>query len=183
MKNARGHASQRREVSFFTLYARLVPGTWAAEVGCARDADAATSGMDSWRMAATSPWLDPSCSLVRVEQPGGARCSIVCAPPPVGPENFTRNSYQECCSSCTKSLVGLRSSRARQPSQYHRTFFGHLNSCPACPVQPFLEFLSGSHARTDQVCEVSRPTPANREIVFHSGNGNCTIVFQLCFTT
>ena len=88
MKNARGHASQRREVSFFTLYARLVPGTWAAEVGCARDADAATSGMDSWRMAATSPWLDPSCSLVRVEQPGGARCSIVCAPPPLGPKTL-----------------------------------------------------------------------------------------------
>ena len=93
MKNARGHASQRREVSFFTLYARPVPGTWAAGVGCARDADAATSGMDSGRTAATWPWLDPSCSLVRMEQPGGARCSIVCAlihaPPLVGPENFT----------------------------------------------------------------------------------------------
>ena len=28
-----------------------------------------------------------------------------------------------------------------------------------------------------------RPTPLSREIVFHSGSGNCTIVFQLCFTT
>ena len=84
-----------REVSLFTLScaARPVPGTWAAGVGCARDADAATSGMDSGRTAATWPWLDPSCSLVRMEQPGGARCSIVCAlihaPPLVGPENFT----------------------------------------------------------------------------------------------
>ena len=29
----------------------------------------------------------------------------------------------------------------------------------------------------------SRPTPPSREIVFHSGNGNCTIVSQPCFTT
>ena len=29
----------------------------------------------------------------------------------------------------------------------------------------------------------SRPTPANRENDFHSESGNCTIVFQLCFTT
>ncbi len=28
-----------------------------------------------------------------------------------------------------------------------------------------------------------RPTPANREIVFHSESGICTIVSQRCFTT
>ena len=31
--------------------------------------------------------------------------------------------------------------------------------------------------------QTSRPTPPSREIVFHSGNGNCTIVSQPCFTT
>ena len=33
------------------------------------------------------------------------------------------------------------------------------------------------------MCSSSRPTPANREIVFHSESGICTIVSQPCFTT
>ena len=34
-----------------------------------------------------------------------------------------------------------------------------------------------------QLLKTLRPTPLSREIVFHSGNGNCTIVSQPCFTT
>ena len=89
------------------------------------------------------------------------------------------NPNQTCPAPTARSATPGRGCHRPPRPIFAVTVQEHLNSArdhqKVCTSTPNLSSAS--------VEWILRPTPANREIVFHSGNGNCTIVSQPCFTT
>ena len=83
--------------------------------------------------------------------------------------NRTKSIVREFGSSQELARTVRSSSKASNPT--FQPLIGSQEPTPEVLV-PVINLLS-----------LLRPTPANREIVFHSESGICTIVSQRCFTT